>query len=60
MQGNSRKCYFILGKDEPAEIQVGESLSKTTKCEKLLDIKIDFKLTFDIHIKTVCEKQATN
>ena len=56
MQGDSRKCHLILTTNEPAEMQVGESLIKGTKSEKLLGVKIDSKFTFDKHIKTICEK----
>ena len=59
MQGNSGKYHLILSTDEPAEIQVGESLIKSTNCQKLLGIKIDSKLSFDKHIKTVCKKANT-
>ena len=56
MQGDSRKCHLILTTNEPAEMQVGESLIKGTKSEKLLGVKIDSKFTFDKHIITICEK----
>ena len=56
MQGNSGKYHLILSTDEPAEIQVGESLIKSTNCQELLGIKIDSKLSFDKHIETVCKK----
>ena len=58
MQGDSRKCHLILTTNEPAEMQVGESLIKGTKSEKLLGVKIDSKFTFDKHIKTICEKET--
>ena len=44
--------------NEPAQIQIGESLIKSTNYEKLLDVKIDFKLSFDKHIKTICKKAS--
>ena len=58
MQGNSGKCHLILGANEPAQIQIGESLIKSTNYEKLLGVKIDFKLSFDKHIKTICKKAS--
>ena len=42
--------------NEPAKTQIGESLIEVTKCEKLLGVKIDSKLSFDKHIKTICKK----
>ena len=59
MQDNFGKCHLILSTDEPEEMQVGESLTKSTNCKKLLDKKIHSKLTFDTHIKTLC-KNASN
>ena len=35
MQGNSGKFHLILSINEPAQIQVGESLIESTKCGKL-------------------------
>ena len=33
MQGNSGKCHLILSTNEPAQIQIGESLIESTTCE---------------------------
>ena len=41
MKGNSDKCHLIMITNNAKEIQVGESLIKTSNYEKLLDIKID-------------------
>ena len=57
---NSGKCHLVLGTDEPAEMQMGESLIKCANCEKLLSVKIKSRLTFDKHIKTVCRYKVTN
>ena len=42
--------------NKPAKTQIGESLIEVTNCEKLLGVKIDSKLSFDKHIKTICKK----
>ena len=47
MQGNPGKCHLSLSTNELAQIQIGESLIGSTSCEKLLDVKIDSKLSFD-------------
>ena len=46
---------FDCSYDESIEIRMGESLIKSSNCEKLLDIKINKinKLNFDIHVKGV-------
>ena len=54
MQENSGKCYLILSTNGPAKIQAGESLIESSDCEKLLGVKIDSKLSFEKHIKTIC------
>ena len=47
---------MIVSTDEPIEIRVGESLIKSSTCEKLLGVKIYNKLNFDTHVKGLCKK----
>ena len=56
MKGNTDKCHLTVSTDEPIEIRVGESLIKSSSCEKLLCTKIDNKLNFDTHVKGLCTK----
>ena len=56
MKGNTDKCHLTVSTDEPIEIRVGESLIKSSTCEKLLGVKIDNKLNFDTHVKGLCKK----
>ena len=58
MQGTSEKCHLILSTNEPAQIEIGETLIESTNCEKLLGVKIESKLSFDKHIKTICKKAS--
>ena len=60
MQGNSGKCHVILSTIESAQIQIGKSSIESTNCEKLLGVKIDSKLSFDKHIKTIFKKASNN
>ena len=60
MQGNSGKCHVIISTIESAQIQIGESPIESTNCEKLLGVKIDSKLSFDKHIKTIFKKASNN
>ena len=48
---------MILSTNKPAQIQIGKSLIESTNCEKLIRVKIDSKLLFDNHIKTICKKE---
>ena len=56
MKENADKCHLIVSTDEPIEIRVGESLIKSSTCEKLLGINIDNKLDFDTHVKGLCTR----
>ena len=56
MKKNADKCHLIVSTYEPIEIRVGESLIKSSICEKLLGMKIDSKLNFDTHLKGLCTK----
>ena len=58
MQANSGKRHLILTTNKPAEVQVGESLIKSSNIEKLVGVKIDSKLTLKKHIKTVFRKAS--
>ena len=60
MQGNSEKCHLILSTDEPADIQVGESLIKIINWEKLHGIRVDSKLDKQFILKWLARKQVTS
>ena len=52
MEGNTDKCHLIISTENAPELQIGDSLIKTSSREKLLGVKIDYKLTFDEHVKS--------
>ena len=56
MKGNTDKCHLIMSTNSNPEIQVGDSLIKASDCEKLLGLKIDYKLNFDNHVNGLCKK----
>ena len=60
MKGNTDKCHLIMSANSATELQIGDSLIKTSNCEKLLGVKIDYKLTFDEHVNSLCKKQTLN
>ena len=43
MKGNTDKCHLIMSTNNTPELKVGDSLIKTSTCEKLLGVKIDYK-----------------
>ena len=56
MKGNTEKCYFIMSTNEPVDFQLGSSRIVRNGYEKMLQVKIDYKLSFDEHVKTLCSK----
>ena len=46
MEGNIDKCQLLMTKDKSSEIHIGESIIKSSDCEKLPGIKVDSKLPF--------------
>ena len=55
MKGNTEKCHLIISTDQSANIKLDGSLIESD-CEKMLGVKIDYKLNFDEHVKTLCSK----
>ena len=47
---------FITSESKDIEINVESNQITNSKCEKLLGIKIDHKLTFNAHIDEICKK----
>ena len=58
MKGNTDKCHLIMCTINKPELKVADSLIKTSTCEKLLDVKIDYKLIFDNHVTNLCKKAS--
>ena len=56
MKGNPEKCHLIMSTDQSVNVQLGGSLIERSDCEKMLGVKIDYKLNFDKHVKTLCSK----
>ena len=56
MKRNTDKCHLIMSTNNTPELKFGDSLIKTSTCENLLGVKIDYKLTFDNHVANLCKK----
>ena len=50
MKENTDICHLIMSTNNTPELKVGDPLIKTSTCEKLLGVKINYKLTFDNHV----------
>ena len=49
---------MLLSADETRQVNIAHK--NNCKCEKLLGIKIDSKLSFDDHIENICKKAGAN
>ena len=47
---------MLVSTNEKIKINVGEFSIENNDCEKLLEVKIDNKLTFDRHVSDMCKK----
>ena len=57
MKGNTEKCHLIMSTDKSVNFQLGGSLTERSNCEKILGVRIDYKLNFHEHVKTLCSKE---
>ena len=58
MKGNEDKCHVILSSQDNVHVNIGTAQIENSKCQKLLDINIDSKLTFEDHINRICKKAS--
>ena len=56
MKGDAEKCHLNLNKNKSVDFQLSGSLTQKSNCEKMWGLKIDCKLTFHEHVKTLCGK----
>ena len=56
MKANPDKCHFTTSECKDLVINVENNQITNSKCEKLLGIKIDNKLTFNARIDEICKK----
>ena len=58
LTSNPEKYHLLVSTNEKMHLNVGEIEISNSKCEKLLGIKIDSKLLFDGHVKSLCKKAS--
>ena len=56
MKSNEKKYHVLLSTDETLQVNIGNSRINNSNCEKLLGIKIDWKLSLNDHIENKCKK----
>ena len=56
MKVNPDKCHLLTSSRDKVSICLDNYNIKSSKCEKLLGIKIDNKLNFNTHVDEICKK----
>ena len=56
MKANPEKNHLLLSSKTPKKSYFGGALLEFSSTKKLLGIQIDFDLTFDEHISSICNK----
>ena len=56
MKANKDKCHLLLSNKKRLTMKIGETVIKSGNCEKLLEIKIYDKLTFNEHRNYIIDK----
>ena len=57
MKVNPGKYHLLLSGNNSSKIAVGNETISSSKCEKLLGMKIDSSLNFREHIESLCIKK---
>ena len=58
LKANPEKYPLLISTNEKRHLNVGKIEISNSKCEKLLGIKINCKLMFDSHVKSLCKKAS--
>ena len=56
MKANADKCHFICSSNQKANLTAENHEIASSACVKLLGVKINFKLTFNIQVNDICMK----
>ena len=58
MKANPGKYHLLLSGSDSSKITIGIKTISSSKCEKMLGIKIDNNLNFKEHIESLCKKAS--
>ena len=58
MKSNANRCDFLACTSNKVNIRIDNFDMSNTKCEKLLGVQFDHKLTFDDHISELCKNAS--
>ena len=58
MKINADKYHLLVSTNNTVKIKIGNFDVTNSKCEKLLGVRFDHKLSFDDHISELCKKAS--
>ena len=58
LKGNADKYHLLVSSSDAVNLRVSEYDIKNSKCEKLLGVKFDNKLTFEKNMTDICRKAS--
>ena len=58
MKGNADKCHLLVTSNYEVSTNINEFEIESSKKEKLLNISIDTRLSFEHHITPLCKKAS--
>ena len=56
VKSNPDKCQLLMSANENITVKNGEYGTVINECEKLLAVKLEWKLNFDYHSSDICKK----
>ena len=56
MKANLNKCHLLLSITDAFNFEISETVIRNSNSKKLLGVTFDYKLKFEKHIITICQR----